>query len=94
MNPALLIERLRDDEGLTDNLGDDEAEVLLQWGERRLALCASEEEAGEVIGMIRAVNREAGRGGRFAELFSQLPPLPEPPAPSGDSDAAAAPEAP
>ncbi|MDB5033570.1 MAG: hypothetical protein JWQ98_811 [Chlorobi bacterium] len=56
------LDRLHDDESLTDNLTDEQATPLLAWGEARLEKAATDDEAREVIETIRRINRCAGEG--------------------------------
>jgi len=74
MDNSLWIDRLYSDESLTDNLGDEEAELLLKWGESRLAGCNRQADAEAVIDMVREVNRRVGEGEPFASLFKRLSP--------------------
>jgi hypothetical protein len=66
------IDRLHDDEALTDNLDDAQAERLLAWGEKELAASTSDDEAERVIAAMRDVNRRAGEGEAPDELIAGL----------------------
>ncbi|MEO5928931.1 MAG: hypothetical protein ABIR47_03270 [Candidatus Kapaibacterium sp.] len=84
------LDRLRDDEALTDNLTDEQATPLLAWGESRLEKAATDGEAREVIETIRRINRCVGDGEEFEKLFpvapaAEEPPTAPPPADTGDS---------
>ena len=74
------LDRLRDDESLTDNLTDEQATPLLAWGEARLEKAATDDEAREVIETIRRINRCAGEG-----IPPVIPPA-EPGAPAPDKN--------
>jgi hypothetical protein len=66
------IDRLRDDEALTDNLDDAQAERLLAWGEKELAASTSDGDADRVLAAMRDVNRRAGEGEAPEELIAGL----------------------
>ena len=72
MSPSFWIDRLYDDESLTDNLTDAEAARILKWAESRMTSCSSSEEAEKVIAALRQVNRLAGEGHPFEDLFAAL----------------------
>jgi hypothetical protein len=63
------IERIYEDESVTDELADDEAEVLLQWGERLATLLPSKGLSGDVLieagdqlrRLLRIINRFTGQ---------------------------------
>lgn len=61
MDEALAIERISENENLTDGLDDDDADWLLQWGASRVgALIAGvtdDEVAGEKVNQLMAVMR-------------------------------------
>lgn len=78
MDSSFWTERLYEDESLTDNLGDDDAMLLLRWAEERLASCGSESEAAAVMAMVREVNRRVGEGESFADLLDRLHFSPDP----------------
>ena len=66
------IDRLRDDEALTDNLDDDQARRLLGWGERQLDAATSDADAERVLTTMRELNRRAGDGEEPARLLAEL----------------------
>lgn len=72
MDSSLWLDRLYDDESLTDNLDDSEAERLLRWGESKLAASLSDHDAEAIIDTIRELNRRVGKGEAFEPLISLL----------------------
>jgi hypothetical protein len=71
-NPDPFLDRLHNDESLTDNLTDDEAEQLLAWAEGCLEVASSEEGAELIIDDLRRLNHDVGDGKEFGELFAAL----------------------
>lgn len=69
------IERLYEDEGLTDFLTDDEAQILLGWGEQQLKSLSSlsakpdklDEAAHQLHRVIRTMNRLMGQKTELSE---------------------------
>ena len=72
METSLWIERLYNDESLTSNIEDDDAEQLLQWSESHLATCGSEVEALRLFDALRLLNRYVGEGESFEQLLAAL----------------------
>jgi hypothetical protein len=66
------INRLYNDESLTDNLADDEAEELLSWAESHLASLGTDKDAERLLDSIRLVNRYVKEGEPFEGLFVAL----------------------
>ncbi len=72
MDSSFWLDRLYADESLTDNLEDPEAELLLRWGESRLLVAVSDQDAEALLAMIREVNRRVGEGEAFEPLMAHL----------------------
>jgi hypothetical protein len=72
MNTDLWIDRLYNDESLTDNLEDEDAERLLSWAESQLIECDSDGSAQQLIESIRLLDHYVGEGESFDELFGAL----------------------
>jgi hypothetical protein len=66
------IDRLYDDETLTDGLNDDDAELVMSWAENHLAACFSEQEALHLLDQIRLMSRYVEEGEPFEQLFAAL----------------------
>jgi hypothetical protein len=67
IDPQILIDRMLENENLTDNLDDEDADWLLDWGADRLrelgdseTMEAAEEKAGALMKFMRGLNRLAG----------------------------------
>ena len=67
IDPQILIDRMLENENLTDNLDDQDADWLLDWGADRLreladsaTMEAAEEKAGALMKFMRGLNRLAG----------------------------------
>ena len=67
IDPQILIERMLENENLTEDLDDEDADWLLDWGADRLrelsdseTMEAAEEKAGALMKFIRGLNRLAG----------------------------------
>jgi hypothetical protein len=72
MNTNTWIDRLYEDEGLTDGLADDDAELLLSWAENRLATCESDQDALHLFDALRLLSRYVEEGENFDHLFAAL----------------------
>ena len=72
MNSDTWIDRLYNDESLTDNLEDDDAERLLSWAESQLMECDSDGAAQQLIESIRLLDHYVGEGESFDELFTAM----------------------
>jgi hypothetical protein len=70
--PSDLLERLYNDESLTDNLTDDQAQCLYAWAGHMPERPASGEDAEAVIAAIRRLNRDVGEGAEFEECFAAM----------------------
>jgi hypothetical protein len=67
IDSQILIDRMLETENLTDNLDDEDAEWLLDWGVDRVrelgnaeSMEAAEEKAGALMKFMRGLNRLAG----------------------------------
>jgi hypothetical protein len=72
MDTNTWIERLYDDESITDGLADLEAEQVLSWAENHLATCESEQDALHLLNDVRLLSRYVQEGGSFEHLFAAL----------------------
>ena len=72
MDTNTWIDRLYDDESITDGLDDAEAEQILSWAENHLTTCESEQDALHLINDVRLVSRYVQEGGNFEHLFTAL----------------------
>ncbi len=71
-NNSTWVDRLYTDTSLVDRLDDDEVQRLMTWAESRLESVDSDQEAERLLASIRLLNRYAGEGGAFEELFAAL----------------------
>lgn len=72
MDISLWIDRLYEDESLSDNLEQEEAQRLFSWAEKRLSECVSNEGAETIIGVVRRVGRLVEQGASFERLLAIL----------------------
>ena len=72
MDTNTWIDRLYDDEALTEGLDDAEAQQILSWAENHLATCESEQDALHLIEAVRLLGRYVHEGGNFEHLFTAL----------------------
>jgi hypothetical protein len=79
------IDRLYDDEAMTDGLADNEAEMVLSWAENHLATCESEQEALHLLDNVRLLSRYVQEGENFDHLFTALKANASRPAVVGDA---------
>jgi hypothetical protein len=67
-----IIERINNDESLTANLTDDEAERLLAWVERASQSIVTDQQAEQLLAALRALNHDVGRGKGFDEALAEV----------------------
>ena len=72
METNVWIDRLYEDEALTDGLADGEAELVLSWAENHLATCENEQDARHIIDAVRLLSRYVQEGEHFEQLFAAL----------------------
>lgn len=72
MDTNVWIDRLYDDETITEGLEDVEAEQVLSWAENHLATCESEQDALHLLNDVRLLSRYVQEGGSFEHLFTAL----------------------